>query len=89
MLTFLSKPHWNSQIRPFILDPLSFPMFFPLFILSLGAIFFGYFTHEMFLSLGNTFYFNNLFTHPNHLRLFDGSLSQPSLFKFIISFPIL
>jgi hypothetical protein len=31
-------------------------MYIPLFILGLGAAFFGYLANELFLGMGNTFY---------------------------------
>jgi hypothetical protein len=41
-------------------------MTLPLIIGALGAVFFGYLTHDLFLGLGNTFYHQALFIHPNH-----------------------
>ncbi len=82
ILTFLSKPHYSLTIYSYIKDPEIF-MGIPLFILSLGAIFFGYITHELFIGLGSEFYNNSIFIHPDNLRLFDGSLSQGSILKYI------
>jgi len=50
-------------------------MFIPLFILSLGAAFFGFLAHEMFLGSGSTFYLQSLFIHPDHQILLDGIMS--------------
>ena len=58
-------------------------MLIPLFILSVGAAFFGFITHELFLGLGSTFYQQALFTHPSNLTMLDGPLSPPSLLKFL------
>jgi hypothetical protein len=51
-------------------------MYIPLFILGLGAAFFGYLTHEVFIGLGNTFYLQALFFHPaSSIQLLDGSFA--------------
>jgi hypothetical protein len=68
----LSKPHFPRTLLPGVMDP-SPLMTFPLFMLALGAAFFGYITHELFLGLGHTFYQQVLFIHPNNLGLLDGS----------------
>ena len=58
-------------------------MLIPLLLLNLGAIFFGYLTHELFLGLGSTFYSSSLFIHPDHIRLLDGTFSQFSYLKYL------
>ena len=88
LFAFLSKPSFSRSTLNTIQDP-DLYMFIPLFLLSLGAIFFGYLSHDLFLGIGTTFYQNSLFTHPNHFALFDGPLSQPSFFKFIPLFTFL
>jgi NADH-ubiquinone oxidoreductase chain 5 len=89
ILTFISKPHWNLSSILYIKDNLNLPNILPLIILNIGAIFFGYLTHELFLGIGSTFYLNNIFIHPDHIRLFDGNLSQPSLLKYLTLLPLL
>jgi NADH:ubiquinone oxidoreductase subunit 5 (subunit L)/multisubunit Na+/H+ antiporter MnhA subunit len=84
ILTFLSAPHFPKTILSFILDP-SALMFFPLLLLSIGAAFFGFLTHEMFLGLGSTFYSQALFIHPDHQVLLDGTMSPQTWLKFLPS----
>ena len=74
ILTFLSAPHFPKTTFQLISDP-SALMFIPLFILSLGAAFFGFLAHEMFLGSGSTFYLQSLFVHPDHQILLDGIMS--------------
>ena len=77
ILTFLSKPHFSLKMNHFISDP-NLYILIPLFLLNLGAIFFGYLFNDLFLGLGSNFYSNSLFIHPDHLRLFDGLFSNNS-----------
>jgi NADH-ubiquinone oxidoreductase chain 5 len=49
-------------------------MLIPLLLLNMGAIFFGYISHELFLGLGSNFYSSSIFIHPDHIRLLDGVL---------------
>ena len=40
----------------------------------MGAAFFGYLAHVVFLSWGSTLYFNSIFIHPNNIALLDGTM---------------
>lgn len=82
IMTFISRPHFPLTLVPFIAEP-SFFMLIPLFLLSLGSAIFGYLTQDLFLGQGSTFYLQALFTHPNHIGIQDGSLSEASLYKFL------
>jgi NADH-ubiquinone oxidoreductase chain 5 len=89
ILTFLSKPHFNNKLSDFIKDPLDFPTLVTLIILTLGAIFFGYLSNELFVGGGTEVYMNSIFTHPNNFRLFDSSLSEFTILKLIVSLPLI
>ncbi len=71
MLAMYSKPNFPLIFLPFIKDS-PYLMTSPLLFLSIGAISFGYLTHELFLGFGSTFYGQSLFTLPLHVRLLDG-----------------
>lgn len=80
IMTFFSEPHFSNNIIKTIHDP-SLYMYIPLFILGLGAAFFGYLAHEVFLGMGSTFYSQALFFHPaNPVGLLDGSFSPNSIY---------
>ena len=55
---------------------------FPLILLSLFAIFFGYFSHEIYLGFGSNFFNNSLFIHPNHHFILDSQFHF-SLLAFV------
>jgi len=55
----------------------------------MGSILFGYFAQELFVGGGTEIYMNSLFTHPNHFRLFDSSLSEFTIYKLIVSLPLI
>lgn len=78
ILSFLSAPNMNFVVLKNIHDPVSF-MYIPLFLLGLGAAFFGYLTNDLFLGMGNTFYFQSLFFHPINISLLDGSFNESYL----------
>lgn len=78
ILSFFSAPHFPKVVLNTIHDPTSF-MYIPLFLLGLGAAFFGYLTNDLFLGMGNTFYLQSLFFHPANIGLLDGSFSSSSL----------
>lgn len=57
-------------------------------ILAIGAIFFGYITNELFVGGGTEVFLDSTFTHPNHFRLFDSSLSKFTILKLLVSLPL-
>jgi len=89
ILTFLSKPHFNNKLSDSIHDPLDFPTMFTFIILAMGSIFFGYFANELFVGGGTEIYMNSIFTHPNNFRLFDSSLSEFTIYKLLVSLPLI
>lgn len=82
ILTFLSEPHFPFTLLPTISDP-TFSSFISLFIASVAAVFFGYFTNELFMGIGSNFYDQSLFIHPDHLIILDGALSPASIWKLL------
>lgn len=87
--TFLSKPHFNNKLSNYIKDPLDFPVQFTFIILAMGSILFGYFAQELFVGGGTEIYINSLFTHPQNFRLFDNSQSEFTIYKLIVSQPLI
>jgi len=90
MIAMMSRPLFPKAFLPFVIDS-SFIMTFPLLILSFGAVTLGYFTHQIFLPFGSTFYLNSLFILPNApSSLFDASFGGsiisliPVTFLFLI-----
>ena len=82
ILTFISEPHFPRTMIHTIMEP-SLLMSIPLGLLALGSAFFGYLTHELFLGIGNTFYQQALFTHPNHTALQDAPFAPASILKYL------
>jgi len=59
-------------------------MSFPLMVLALFSIFFGFITKDMFIGLGSGFFSDNaLFIHPSHEILLDTEFGVPTLFKLL------
>ena len=69
-LTFLTNTNSFKHIIRDVHDT-PFLMAIPLFILALGSIFIGYFSKDMFIGLGSSFWGNSLFTLPNNYLFFD------------------
>jgi NADH-ubiquinone oxidoreductase chain 5 len=86
MIAMISRPLFSKSMLPFVIDS-SFLMTAPLLVLSLGAIVLGYFSHELFLGFGSTFYINSLFTHPNAPTfLFDATFGSSLISIIPLSF---
>jgi NADH-ubiquinone oxidoreductase chain 5 len=59
-------------------------MSFPLIILAVFSIFFGYITKDVFIGLGSGFFADNaLFIHPSHEIMLDTEFGVPTLFKLL------
>ena len=59
-------------------------MSFPLIILAIFSIFFGYITKDIFIGLGSGFFSDNaLFIHPSHEIMLDTEFGVPTLFKLL------
>jgi len=84
ILTFLSKPNNTLKVTHFLKDS-NHIILFPLFLLNLGAIFFGYLFSDFFLGFGSNI--SNSFIHPDHLLLLDSSFFN-SFFKYIPLFSL-
>lgn len=54
---------------------MSIIMAFPLILLALGSIFFGYFTKDFFVGIGTDFWKNSIFIFPKHLIFFESELN--------------
>ncbi len=48
---------------------------FPLLILSLFSIFFGYLLSDLFVGIGSNFFGNSLFVHPNNISIIEAEFS--------------
>jgi len=59
-------------------------MSFPLIMLAVFSIFFGYITKDIFIGLGSGFFADNaLFIHPSHEIMLDTEFGVPTLFKLL------
>ena len=59
-------------------------MCFPLIVLAIFSIFFGYITKDIFIGLGSNFFSDNgLFIHPLHEIMLDTEFAVPTLFKLL------
>ncbi|RKP33938.1 hypothetical protein BJ085DRAFT_1503, partial [Dimargaris cristalligena] len=84
-LTFFGRPNGQKKIYELIHEP-SFIMSFPLIILALFSIFFGYIFKDLFIGLGSSFWGNSLFIHPQHSVLVDTEFGLPVFFKLLPMF---
>ena len=69
-LTFLSSPNGFKKSFESAHDA-PFPMALPLFVLSLGSIFLGYLSKDLFIGLGTPFWNNSIFISPEHINIID------------------
>ena len=59
-------------------------MSFPLIVLAIFSIFFGYLSKDIFIGLGSNFFSDNsLFIHPLHEIMLDTEFAVPTLFKLL------
>jgi len=59
-------------------------MSFPLIILAVFSIFFGYVTKDIFIGLGSSFFSDNsIFIHPTHEIMLNTEFAVPTLFKLL------
>jgi NADH-ubiquinone oxidoreductase chain 5 len=80
-MTFLSKPNSYKTAIKLTYDA-PYPMAIPLFLLSIGSIFVGYFTKDLFIGLGTPLWNNSIFILPTHFNFIDAEFI-PTYIKFI------
>ena len=82
-LTFLTNPN-GPLVNYKQAHEGSVFMSFPLIILAVFSIFFGYITKDIFIGLGSGFFADNaLFIHPSHEIMLDTEFGVPTLFKLL------
>ena len=77
-LTFWVKPNMYKRVAMFVAESSIF-MLFPLFILSLGSIFIGYITKDMFLGLGTNFWGTSIFNLVTNVTVLNGEFMPYSI----------
>ena len=80
-LTFLSKPSGYKQIICFAGDS-GINIRFALGCLSIPSMFVGYYTKDMIVGVGSSFFGNAIYVNPSNLNIFDAELI-PLLFKLL------
>jgi len=55
----------------------------PLLILAIFSIFFGFIFSDLFVGIGNDFFANSIFTHPNNIALVEAEFSLNPLIKLL------
>jgi len=90
-MVMLNRPNFPKTMLNYVVDS-NYLMTLPLLLISIGAVTFGYLSHELFLAYGSTFYLNAIFIHPAALSStldaqFGGSLLAlvPILFLFLMT----
>ena len=91
-LTFLTSPNGPFKFY-FNLESLktnlvahegNFFLSFPLVVLAIFSIYFGYITKDIFIGLGSGFFTDNsIFIHPTHEILIDTEFAVPTTFKLL------
>ena len=84
-LVFLTIPN-GPRISYLNSHEANLAVIFPLLVLSLFSIFFGYIFSDLFVGVGSGFFGNSLFTHPNNINIIEAEFSLPLLIKL---FPLL
>jgi len=91
-LTFLTNPngpivnykHIPSSLTQHAAQEGNIFMSFPLIILALFSIFFGYINKDLFIGLGSGFFVDNsIFIHPMREIMLNTEFAVPSLFKLL------
>jgi NADH-ubiquinone oxidoreductase chain 5 len=73
-LVFLTIPN-GPRISYLNSHEANLAVIFPLLILSLFSIFFGYIFSDLFVGVGSGFFGNSLFTHPNNIAIIEAEFS--------------
>jgi NADH-ubiquinone oxidoreductase chain 5 len=82
-LTFLTNPN-GPLVNYKQAHEGSVFMSFPLIILAVFSILFGYITKDIFIGLGSGFFADNaLFIHPSHEIMLDTEFGVPTFFKLL------
>src|SRR5215471_4737126 len=82
-LTFLTNPN-GPLINYKQIDEGDMFINFPLIILAIFSIFFGYITKDIFIGLATDFFSDNgLFIHPSHELMLDTEFAVPTIFKLL------
>jgi NADH-ubiquinone oxidoreductase chain 5 len=82
-LTFIANPNGSRTYYKHAHESDIF-ISLPLVILALFSIFFGYFTKEIFLGLGSSYFIDNsMFIHPIHEIMINTEFGVSSLFKLL------
>ena len=55
----------------------------PLLILAVFSIFFGFIFSDLFVGIGNDFFANSIFTHPNNISLVEAEFSLNTIIKLL------
>jgi NADH-ubiquinone oxidoreductase chain 5 len=88
-LTFLTNPNgsiinYKDASSSHVAQEGSMFMNFPLIILAIFSIFFGYISKDIFLGLGSDFFADNsIFIHPVREIMLNTEFAVPSLFKLL------
>lgn len=78
-IAMFSRPLFPLSMLPFVVDSPKLKTY-PLIFLSFFAVMLGYFSHELFLAYGSTFYLNSIFTSPHSSSfLLEASFAASSL----------
>jgi NADH-ubiquinone oxidoreductase chain 5 len=81
-LVFLTLP--NGAKRSYLNShEANLAVIFPLFILSLLSIFFGFLFYDLFVGVGSAFFGNSLFIHPNNINIIEAEFSLSIVIKLI------
>lgn len=81
-LTFLSKPNGYKPVISFATES-GFKIIFVLSCLSLPSIFIGYFTKDMLVGPGSSFFNSVIFLNSFHFNKFDEEFSLPIVLKLL------
>src|SRR5271155_3924566 len=81
-LVFLTIP--NGQKESYLNSHESnLAVIIPLLILAIFSIFFGFIFSDLFVGIGNDFFANSIFTHPNNIALVEADFSLNPIIKLL------
>jgi len=87
-LTFINKTNVFKSYIPHMHDA-PIRMVIPLMVLAFGAIFVGFFSRDLFIGLGTTFFGNSIMNNTHNFNLIDSEFLHPFLKNLPFLFTIL
>src|SRR3954452_25170091 len=81
-LTFFTYPNASISVYKGAHEAPSI-IAFPLVILAISSIFFGFISKDLFVGVGSGFWSNSIFIHPDNVSLIEAEFAVPFFYKLL------